>query len=220
MNNYYFLIDTRTAYLHCLVFFIQEKKIKIVADEKFLIGKFYNEQIASTVSKFFSDFNININLIDCFIACNGFGSFTSIRVGGAFIKGLAFDKKYFGFDYSQYLNFIAVSQLNSMKNAVLCDIGRKMPVACFFDGFNSVRKPLLIDESNIEILLDYNVFSQCDYSFIKSSLLGDFINSESLVDFLCYDNNAFLVDLKPKYLENSYAEIPKKSKYYVNLNER
>lgn len=70
--------------------------VSILEQEK-IIGKiyinnnnFHSEKILACTQKIIQEIKINIKNIDLFAVCNGPGSFTGIRIGISFVKGMAF----------------------------------------------------------------------------------------------------------------------------------
>ena len=53
-------------------------------------NNFHSEKILACTQKIIQEIKINIKNIDLFAVCNGPGSFTGIRIGISFIKGMAF----------------------------------------------------------------------------------------------------------------------------------
>ena len=53
-------------------------------------NNFHSEKILTCTQKAIQEISINIENIDLFAVCNGPGSFTGIRIGMSFIKGMAF----------------------------------------------------------------------------------------------------------------------------------
>ena len=72
---------------------------KKTISKKYINGKdFHSEKILSCTKNTMSDAGIEFENVDLFAACSGPGSFTGIRVGLSFVKGMAFilNKPYVG----------------------------------------------------------------------------------------------------------------------------
>lgn len=205
-------------------------KLRIIDSNNVLFAQNINveknltENIANIISDFIFKSKITFDKIDKFICCNGFGSFTSVRTGVSFIKGLALDKSAFGFDYDEYLRFAIFNRYKYSKIVILFNIGREMPFVCMFQNQKYYLKPFLLDSYDyFNDFKDFEIFTDCK-SFINDKIKityldGNIINDESLVSFINYNDFANLKPANAKYVLQSYAQVPKKSKYYVDLNE-
>ena len=199
------ILAIETSSINCGVAIIDEKKVLSIVEDN--CPRKHNENLPGFIKSVFLQSNLDLNQIDAIAISIGPGSFTGLRIGLGFAKGMAFSKDLplipvpsllaLAFSLKEFLPTNGISYSHSNK-VFYQEFDWK-------EGFPTIKKkPVIGEVSDYLNMLNNGFQSNCN-NILKNTIIREAVPSASSIGLLAYlySNNWAIekaYDIVPDYI--------------------